>query len=132
MFRTIHKLFLSNQQRKILNFVEKHCDDIHYTMWEDPGKAIFHQTYIEAEGMSLITTLQRVIAYKPLYSVKSDRITLSFNCNEKCNQKDCMFNHAPLIINAICDSGKQSRFPLAIYNKMVNYHIAKNGVSNQR
>lgn len=120
----IQKIFLNRHQRIVLDFIEKHHDVVQYSKTKESGSFITHNVTIEAEHMALSASLRKNVFMKPsalLYYEIPNEIAYSFDCTKRCGNPQCSFNQTPIICEAPTSS-KKAKFPLLVYNTMLDYY----------
>ena len=122
----VQKLFLPKPKRIILDFIEQHQDSVQYTRTKETGSFITTTVFIEADNMILRASLQNDIFFHPsmAHSILPTKVSYSFQCTHTCNDNECIFNQTPVICEAQINK-KESKFPLLVYNTMMDYYYMK-------
>ena len=125
----IQKIFFNKHQRLIMDFISKHHDVVTYSKVKESGSFITHNVCIEAEHMVLSASLRKNVYLSPeklLYHEIPNEIAYSLDCTKRCSDKECPLSQTPIIHEASTAS-KQAKFPLLVYNTMLDHYIKQHG-----
>lgn len=126
----VQKVFLSKQQRMILDFVNKYHNIAVLSSSQRQG-SVFSNTYkIEADNMVLTTTMQVSTTFNlqdSCYDVKGTEVTLSFTRPTKRTDKKHSANKTLVVYKAPIPSRK-SRFPSYVHSIILKSFAQRHGI----
>jgi hypothetical protein len=127
MANILEKIFYTKTQRRILDFIKKNKDSVHYVRIPkmdsfDTQIGTIHRVSIETTDTKIKAEL---VKYKTLYPRRDNDFSYTFRCDKPktekckdCDAKEVIFEH--------------NNFASMVYTKMLNAYIVKNGCPLQR
>ena len=127
------KLFLNPHKRMILDFIDEHHDAVRYIVAKETGHFVTHTVSIEHNHMILSASLRKDIFICPKNPVQHCIVLPTFvsyalSCEKQCNDLGCFLNQSPFIQESNLRAKHDSKFPLRVYNTMLDYYILHNGL----
>ena len=118
----------------ILDFIKDHGDCVQYTKTKEPGSFLTHTVSIQINELVLSASLRENIYIdfnNPIiHAVLPCAIGYSLSCTKDfCSDHECILNQEPIVQEEDIRNKRKSKFPLRVYNTMMDYYI-KNQKSN--
>ena len=133
MANLFRKIFLNPRKRMILDFIDEHHDAVHYFVVKETGHFVTHTVSIERDHMVLSASLRKDVYICPKNPIKPCIVLPTFvsyalSCNKQCADSECLLNERPFIQERDLRDKRGSKFPLRVYNTMLDYYILHHGL----